>query len=436
MLALGDGGPGAKGWIPCSSSGLMKTTEDMAANGIDRIGLITSGGDCGGLNAVIKGAALAARARGISAVVVPNGYAGLYNLIEMQSLVELTPSRLDAVQVGLAGSEAGHSRVHIGKIPDPEKYGRIKAGLRRHGVSALVISGGDDTGSVIVDLDRQGIPCVHAPKTMDLDLQPYSVGADSTINRIAQFVRDLRTTAVTHNRMLVVEVFGRYAGHTAFRGGVAGEADCILIPEIQVDFEVVYRHARERYMRRIRTSDVNAGTYMIVVAEGTRNESGEYFTDAAKKVDSFGNQRLSGAGQYVADRLEEMIRQDDRIKPFMIEQGMYVETLYEYPEIRVVNPTHLVRCGQTSAYDVNFGMQAGAAAVHLLIHGQKGVTVVDVRGSQIRYMPTALAIRRREVDLKQVQLFEQMGFCFGRKPVDYCPHFTELDGDQPPPRDF
>jgi 6-phosphofructokinase 1 len=413
-----------------------EVSHHMPTEKINRIGLITSGGDCGGLNAVIKGATLAARARGIAAVVIPNGYAGLYNLVEMDSLVELTPTRIDAVQAGLAGSEAGHSRVNIGEIPDPDKYDRIKNGLKRHAISGLVISGGDDTGSVIVDLDRQGVPCVHAPKTMDLDLQPYSVGADSTINRIAQFVRDLRTTAVTHNRLMVIEVFGRSTGHTAFRGGVAAEADCILIPEIHVDFQVVYRHAIERFTRRIRASDVHAGTYMIVVAEGTKNQSGEYFTDASKRVDSFGHQRLSGAGQYVADRLDEMIRKDESIKQFMKEQGMYVEGLYEYPEIRVINPTHLVRCGQTSAYDVNFGMQAGAAAVHLLADGKQGVTVVDVRGSQITYMPTALAIRRRTVDLEQVLLFEQLGFCFGREPGDYSPRLTQLGADQPPVRHF
>ena len=411
-------------------------TDHVEAKSIKKIGLITSGGDCGGLNAVIKGATLAARAKGISAVVIPNGYAGLYNLVELESLVELTPGRIDAVQASLAGSEAGHSRVKISKIPDPDKYDRIKRGLRRHGIGGLVISGGDDTGLVIVDLDRQNVPCVHAPKTMDLDLQPYSVGADSTINRIAQFVRDLRTTAVTHNRMMVVEVFGRCTGHTAFRGGVAAEADCILIPEINVSFDVVYRHARERFTRRIRSSDVNAGTYMIVVAEGTKNEADEYFTDASKRVDSFGNQRLSGAGQYVADRLEELIYKDDQMKRFMQEQGMYVEKLYEHPEIRVVNPTHLVRCGHTSAYDVNFGMQAGAAAVHLLLDGKNGVTVVDVHGSDITYMPTEAAIERRNVDLKQVLLFEQMGFCFGRETADYSPRFIQLAEGQSPRRHF
>ena len=110
----------------------------------------------------------------------------------------------------------------ISKIEDKEKYDHIKEGLKKHQIDGLVISGGDDTGSVIIDLHNNGIPCVHAPKTMDLDLMPYSVGGDSTINRIREFVRDLWTTGRTHNRILVVEVFGRYAGHTALRPAWSG----------------------------------------------------------------------------------------------------------------------------------------------------------------------------------------------------------------------
>ena len=138
------------------------------------IGLITSGGDCGGLNAVVKGAAQMATRKDCSAYVIPNGYAGLYNLVEMDALVELTPSRVDSFSISLAGSEAGHSRVKISKIKDPNKYRRIKDGLAKFQIHGLVISGGDDTGSVVADLDAQGIRCVHAPKTMDLENhRPY-----------------------------------------------------------------------------------------------------------------------------------------------------------------------------------------------------------------------------------------------------------------------
>ena len=211
---------------------------------IKRIGIITSGGDCGGLNAVIKGVSREAYAMGIETVVIPNGYAGLYNLINLDKVVFLNAERVSKIEASLAGSEAGHSRVKISKIKDPNKYERIKDGLKKFNIDALVISGGDDTGSVVVDLSGKGIPCVHVPKTMDLDLQSYSVGGDSAINRIAIFTRDLKTTGLSHNRVVVVEVFGRYSGHTALRGGIGAEADCILIPEIPVDFDVVYDHLK------------------------------------------------------------------------------------------------------------------------------------------------------------------------------------------------
>jgi len=401
---------------------------------IKNIGLITSGGDCGGLNAVLKGAALTAHAHGVTPLVIPNGYAGLYNLVEMKGLVALSPTRLDAVRATLAGSEAGHSRVKIARIESADKYDRIKAGLARHGIGGLVISGGDDTGSVIVDLDAHGIPCVHAPKTMDLDLQTYSVGGDSTVNRIAQFVHDLRTTAITHNRVVVVEVFGRYAGHTAFRGGIAAEADCILIPEVPVDFEIVYEHFRERFMRRVRESDVKAGTYMIVVAEGIKDAEGDRFTEKDVSNDPFGHKKLGGAGKFVQGTLEEMLDKDAEIERFMRDQGMFVPDLYQRPEVRTVTPTHLVRCGETSAYDVNFGMQAGAAAVHLLLDGKRGVTVVDVQGEKTLYMPTGRAIEQRHVDPHQVALFEELGFCFGRRAQRYQPRHAKLAEDESPPR--
>ena len=106
-----------------------------------RIGVITSGGDCGGLNAVIKGAAQMALRNGIEIVIIPNGYAGLYNLIQFKELVTLTPQRVDVIDSNLAGSEAGHSRVKIKKIKDEQKYQRIQQGLEKFQIDGLVISG-------------------------------------------------------------------------------------------------------------------------------------------------------------------------------------------------------------------------------------------------------------------------------------------------------
>jgi len=314
---------------------------------IKRIGVITSGGDCGGLNAVIKGISRKAYSLGVESVVIPNGYAGLYNLVDLDDVVLLNAERVSRIEASLAGSEAGHSRVKIAKIDDPNKYERIKRGLDKFNIDGLVISGGDDTGSVVVDLASRNIPCVHVPKTMDLDLQPYSVGGDSAINRISVMTRDLRTTGLSHNRILVIEVFGRYVGHTAFRGGIGAEADCILIPEVPVDFDVVYEHMKTTYMARVERSDVKAGTYIIVVSEGIKTSGGEMLYDESAGVDAFGHKKLAGAGKYVRQQLEKRLKNDPDVEKFMKKTGMYAPGVYLIPEVREVTPGHLVRSGHS-----------------------------------------------------------------------------------------
>jgi 6-phosphofructokinase 1 len=391
-----------------------------------KIGIITSGGDCGGLNAVIIGSARMANHLGMEATLIPNGYAGLYNLLNLE-LVSIDISRADKIHSGVAGSEAGHSRVKISKINDPDKYDKIKAGLEKHNIDGLVIAGGDDTGSVVVDLLQHGIKCIHVPKTMDLDLQTYSVGGDSTINRIAKFTDELRTTGLTHNRALVIEVFGRYAGHTAFRGGLGADADAILIPEVEVDYEVLYKHFKKTYIERLINSDVKGSTYIIVAAEGVKNKEGKYFTDTSS-TDSFGHQRLSGVGSFIRKQLEHYTKQDPDWKKVLTEVGIYVDGIYMYPEIREVSLGHLVRAGATSAYDVTFGKQAGGAAVHLMKEGIFGVTVVGVESTIITYIPTEQAIKQRFVDLDEISFHESLGVCFGRNPVEYKPLFKEQTG--------
>ncbi|MDP8259122.1 MAG: 6-phosphofructokinase [Candidatus Aadella gelida] len=394
---------------------------------VRKIGVLTSGGDCGGLNAVLKGAAGMACSENIKCFVIPNGYAGLYNLVDFNELTELTADRMDLFNANSAGSEAGHSRVKVKNIKDEAKYERIKKGLKKFDIDALVISGGDDSGSVMVDLHKNGIQCVHVPKTMDLDLQTYSVGGDSTINKIAVYADELKTTGQTHNRVIVMEVFGRYAGHTAFRGGIAADADAIIIPEIPVDFDILYEHVKETLMRRINSSDVNAGTYIIIVAEGLRDASGSEIVEEGAGADSFGHKKLAGASKYVCQEITKRFEKDDTIKNFMEKTHLFVKGMYEVPEVRSVTPGHLVRSGRSTAYDVNFGKEVGAAAVKLLKEGIFGVTLSGVKGNEIRYMPSEKAIEQRHVDLDQISLFEQLGVCFGRKSEKFSPGFKELD---------
>lgn len=393
-----------------------------------KIGVLTSGGDCGGLNGVIKGAAQMALAKGAVCYIIPSGYAGLYNLVDFDNLVELNEHRIDMIDGNLAGSEAGHSRVKIKKIEDANKYERIKAGLKKFGIEGLVISGGDDSGSVMVDLAAQGIKCIHAPKTMDLDLQTYSVGGDSTINRIAEFAEELKTTATTHRRILALEVFGRYAGHTAFRGGVASDADAVLIPEIPVDFDVLYEHAKKKYFERINKSDVKGGAYLIVVAEGLKDASGVEIVDESSGVDAFGHKRLAGAASYVCQELTKRFKKDPSVAGSMKQIKMFVKGICEIPEVRAVTPGHLVRCGHSSAHDVNFGKEVGGAAVLLLLNNLSGVTVAGISGDKVKYMNTPDAIKQRHVDLSLVAFYEELGMCFGRKVSSIKPRFEKVEG--------
>ena len=364
----------------------------------------------------------------MQAYIVPNGYAGLYNLVDIAKLTELTPDRIEDIHVFIAGSEAGNSRVKVSKIKDDKKYDRIKEGLKKHGLDALVIAGGDDTGSVSVDLSAQGIPCVHAPKTMDLDLMPYSVGGDSTINRIAQELHDIKTTGRTHNRIIVMEVFGRYAGHTAFRGGVAADVDAVLIPEVPVDFDVLYKSIRDKFINRIEKSDVHAGTATVVVAEGLRDASGNELVDMNSEPDSFGHRKLIGAGKYVVKQIEDRIKADPEVKAFMKRTGQFVEGVYEIPEVRDLRPGHLVRCGTTTAVDSNFGLEVGAGAVELISQGVFGVTMVSYQAGSLEYMDSKEAIVQRHVSLADVALYESLGVCFGRKPEAATPKATKVTG--------
>ncbi|KAF5426290.1 6-phosphofructokinase 1 [Candidatus Methanophagaceae archaeon] len=391
---------------------------------IKKIGLITSGGDCGGLNAVIKGVSAMANYYNLENVVIPNGYAGLYNLIDFgtDELISLDYIRTGLFHSNIAGSEAGHSRVKISKLKDENKYNRIKQGLDKHSIDALVVSGGDDTGSVALDLVNKGIAVNHVPKTMDLDLQSYSVGGDSTINAISKMAANLRTTARSHNRIMILEVFGRYAGHAAFRGGIAADADCIIIPEVAPDFDIIYEDMFANYTERIKKSDVKAGSYLIVVSEALKGNKPEdevdergFLIDKTRGVDAFGHYPLAGSGKTIEAELKKRMKNDEKMKEFMEQVHMYVQGQYEIPEIRVIRPTHLVRCGDSSGYDANFGKECGAGAVILLMQNVTGATVTGVRNGVVEYMNISEAIKQNTVNLDQVALHEALGICFGRK---------------------
>ena len=167
---------------------------------------------------------------------------------------------------------------------------------------------------------------------------------------------------------------------------------------------------------------------MIIVAEGLKNASGEDIVDEAAGADAFGHKRLAGAGKYVCQQLEKRFKADPGIKDLMVKEKMYVKGIYEIPEIRAVTPGHLVRCGHSSPYDVNFGKEIGAAAVHLLAKNISGVTVAGIDGANILYMNTADAIKQRHVDPDLITYHENLGTCFGRPPQKLTLQVKELKG--------
>ena len=182
---------------------------------------------------------------------------------------------------------------------------------------------------------------------------------------------------------------------------------------------------KKTFFARIERSDVKAGTYVIVVAEGVSNASGEMLFDESAGVDAFGHKKLAGAGKYVRQQLEKRLKSDPEVEVFMRKTGMYVPGIYNIPEAREVTPGHLVRSGHSSAYDVNFGYKAGAGGVILLTQGKVGNTVTGVEGHEVLYMSTAAAIKRREVNIEELSLFESLGTCFGRKAVEFKPVLRE-----------
>ena len=147
--------------------------------------------------------------------------------------------------------------------------------------------------------------------------------------------------------------------------------------------------------------------------------------DESAGVDAFGHKKLAGAGKYIRQQLEKRLKADPGVESFMKRTGMYVPGIYSIPEVREVTPGHLVRSGHSSAYDVNFGYKTGAGAVILLCQGKTGNTVTGVEGHKVLYMPTTEAIKRREVDIEELALFENLGTCFGRKPIEFKPEVCE-----------
>src|SRR5918993_3420622 len=256
-----------------------------------RVGMLTGGGDCPGLNAVIRGAVRkGVKAHGHDFVGFRDGWRGpLEN--------ETMPLGIDQVRRILprGGTILGSSRTNPFAIENGVEL--IKENLAANGCDALIAIGGEDTLGVATKLADLGVNVVGVPKTIDNDLSgtDFTFGFDTAVNIAMEAIDRLHTTAESHHRVLVVEVMGRHAGWIALHAGLAAGANIILIPEVPFDIDQVCRYVEARF--RLHYAPI------IVVSEGAKPKEGEESLHSSEK-DAFGHVRLGGVGEYLANEIE------------------------------------------------------------------------------------------------------------------------------------
>ncbi len=331
---------------------------------IKKIGIITGGGDCSGLNAVISGITKAATFNyGVDVIGYRRGYLGLY----LNDFIDLNLKSVSGV-MHLGGTMLKSSnkdnlfnyriKNEDGSVEYKDVSDVALENMEKEGVDALIVIGGDGTLTSARDFQRKGIPVVGVPKTIDNDLPATDVsfGFNTALGAIVGALDRIHTTAYSHDRVMVVEVMGRNTGWLALEGGIAGSADVILIPEIPYDLDIVVEKVKERDARGNNFS-------IIVVSEGAKPKDGKvHVRDVVE--DSPDAIRLGGIGQVITDQLSEMI--DDH-------------------EVRYNNLAYLQRGGTPTQFDRLLGLRYGVAALDLLMQGGMG-KMVRYRGRDISHV--------------------------------------------------
>jgi ATP-dependent phosphofructokinase / diphosphate-dependent phosphofructokinase len=339
-----------------------------------KIGLLTGGGDCPGLNAVIR----AVVRKGIfhygdEFVGFMEGWRGLVEDMTMALNLEAVSGILPR-----GGTILRTSRTNPSKRPDG--IDRCRATIEKHKVDALIAIGGDDTLSVAQKLHEKGVKMVGVPKTIDNDLAgtDYTFGFDTAVQVVCEAIDRVHTTAEAHNRVMVVEVMGRDAGWIAMYSGIAGGADVILIPERPFDVDKVAEQIRQRHER---------GRYfsIVVVAEGAKFASGAgsgapVLQDMGK--DEFGHVKLGGIANILAREIER-------------------RTSYE---TRAVVLGHIQRGGSPSAFDRVLASRYGIGAIDMVHKGEFGC-MAALRSNKIVSIPLKEAIScNRTVDNDMIEV--------------------------------
>lgn len=354
-----------------------------------RIGILTSGGDCPGLNAVIRGATRTANALGWEVVGFKDGFEGMLSPARFVMLDRWkTAGTMPLGGTILGTTNKGHFVAKVGEgnkmaVPD-EVINNARKILTSLRIKGLIVIGGDGSLTTGLQLFEAGFPVVGVPKTIDNDLEATAMtfGFDSAVACVAESLDRLHTTASSHKRVMVVEVMGRHAGWIALYGGLAGGGDIILIPEIPFDYDKVAKVVNER------EADGCLST-LIVVAEGARaKDGGKVMHDAGS-----GEFRMGGIGDIVAKEIAERTGK----------------------ETRCCVLGHLQRGGPPTTMDRILGTRFGVKAVELIKEGNFG-HMVSYRDEQVTSVPIAKAVNRLRLvhpDSQMVQTARGVGISFG-----------------------
>jgi len=339
-----------------------------------RVALLTGGGDCPGLNAVIYAAVKKGiQAYGDEFIGFLNGWRGVLD----DNWVPLTLESIDGIQLK-GGTILHSSRTNVKKIPGG--IDKVQEVLKTNKIDALIALGGDDTHSVTLFLSENGVPSVGVPKTIDNDINgtDTTFGFDTAVSIATEAIDRIHTTADSHNRVVVVEVMGRDAGWIAYASGIAGGAHVVLVPEKEIDID--HDYALQKY-------NYEHGKHygVVVVAEGCHlPEVGQVV--GSKEVDSFGHARLSGIGEALAGLIEK-------------KTGF---------ETRSVNLGHTQRGGVPTAYDRLLGQRYGLHAIDM-VHEKKWGRIAVLKGLEITDITIKEAIAsNRRLDERFFKVIEDL----------------------------
>ena len=313
-----------------------------------KVGVLTGGGDCPGLNAVIRAVVRkGVKVHGFEFVGYRDGWKGPLEGLTMNLGIKQCRGILPR-----GGTILGSSRTNPFKIDGGVE--RIKDNLAAEGVDALVAIGGEDTLGVATKLADLGVNVVGVPKTIDNDLSgtDFTFGFDTAVNIATEAIDRLHTTAESHHRVLVVEVMGRHAGWIALHAGIAGGASTVLIPEQPFDIDAVCEHVKKRFETQYAP--------IIVVSEGAMPKDGGDMTLVSSELDAFGHVRLGGIGDRLAHEIEQRTG----------------------AESRAVVLGHIQRGGTPTAFDRWLATRFGLHAIDAVADGDFG-TMVALRGKNI-----------------------------------------------------